>query len=424
MDKLTIRGGRPLRGKVKISGAKNAALPALCATILVPGRHTIRNVPDLRDIHTTIALLRRLGLVVDDRRLRSERLLTVDSDRIASVRAPYELVKTMRASILVLGPLAAREGKAEVSLPGGCAIGARPVNLHLKGLEAMGAGIRLKHGYIYAQASRLHGAEFAFDVTSVTGTENLMMAAVLADGDTVLTGAAMEPEVVALGEMLKSMGARINGLGATRLEIEGGRPLHPADYTIIPDRIETGTYLAAAAVTRGDLLLEGAVPEHLEAVIAKFREAGTTVEAEPGGLRVRGDGIRAVDMKTSPFPGFPTDMQAQFMAAMCLSQGGLSVIAETVFENRFMHVLELQRMGADIKIEGHSAIVRGTGSLSAADVMATDLRASASLVVAGLAAEGVTNVLRIYHLDRGYEAMEEKLRAVGAEIERVPEAGP
>jgi UDP-N-acetylglucosamine 1-carboxyvinyltransferase len=424
MDKLTIRGGRPLRGKVKISGAKNAALPALCATILVPGRHTIRNVPDLRDIHTTIALLRRLGLVVDDRRLRSERLLTVDSDRIASVRAPYELVKTMRASILVLGPLAAREGKAEVSLPGGCAIGARPVNLHLKGLEAMGAGIRLKHGYIYAQASRLHGAEFAFDVTTVTGTENLMMAAVLADGDTVLTGAAMEPEVVALGEMLKSMGARINGLGATRLEIEGGRPLHPADYTIIPDRIETGTYLAAAAVTRGDLLLEGAVPEHLEAVIAKFREAGTTVEAEPGGLRARGDGIRAVDMKTSPFPGFPTDMQAQFMAAMCLSKGGLSVIAETVFENRFMHVLELQRMGADIKIEGHSAIVRGTGSLSAADVMATDLRASASLVVAGLAAEGVTNVLRIYHLDRGYEAMEEKLRAVGAEIERVPEAGP
>ena len=424
MDKLTIRGGRPLRGKVKISGAKNAALPALCATILVPGRHTIRNVPDLRDIHTTIALLRRLGLVVDDRRLRSERLLTVDSDRIASVRAPYELVKTMRASILVLGPLAAREGKAEVSLPGGCAIGARPVNLHLKGLEAMGAGIRLKHGYIYAQASRLHGAEFAFDVTTVTGTENLMMAAVLADGDTVLTGAAMEPEVVALGEMLKGMGARINGLGATRLEIEGGRPLHPADYTIIPDRIETGTYLAAAAVTRGDLLLEGAVPEHLEAVIAKFREAGTTVEAEPGGLRARGDGIRAVDMKTSPFPGFPTDMQAQFMAAMCLSKGGLSVIAETVFENRFMHVLELQRMGADIKIEGHSAIVRGTGSLSAADVMATDLRASASLVVAGLAAEGVTNVLRIYHLDRGYEAMEEKLRAVGAEIERVPEAGP
>jgi len=424
MDKLTIRGGRPLRGKVKISGAKNAALPALCATILVPGRHTIRNVPDLRDIHTTIALLRRLGLTVDDRRLRSERLLTVDSDRIASVRAPYELVKTMRASILVLGPLAAREGKAEVSLPGGCAIGARPVNLHLKGLEAMGAGIRLKHGYIYAQASRLHGAEFAFDVTTVTGTENLMMAAVLADGDTVLTGAAMEPEVVALGEMLKSMGARINGLGATRLEIEGGRPLHPADYTIIPDRIETGTYLAAAAVTRGDLLLEGAVPEHLEAVIAKFREAGTTVEAEPGGLRVRGNGIRAVDMKTSPFPGFPTDMQAQFMAAMCLSKGGLSVIAETVFENRFMHVLELQRMGADIKIEGHSAIVRGTGSLSAADVMATDLRASASLVVAGLAAEGVTNVLRIYHLDRGYEAMEEKLRAVGAEIERVKEAGP
>jgi UDP-N-acetylglucosamine 1-carboxyvinyltransferase len=420
MDKLIIRGGRPLNGSIKISGAKNAALPAFCATILAPGRHTLRNVPCLRDINTTIALLRTLGAVVDDSRLESEHVAAIDTTRISSVRAPYELVKTMRASILVLGPLLAREKKAEVSLPGGCAIGARPVNLHLKGLEAMGAVIRLNHGYIIAKTSALKGADIAFDLTTVTGTENLMMAAALAEGKTVLEGAAMEPEVVALGEMLIAMGAEVRGLGTTRIEITGGRPLQPVDFTIIPDRIETGTYMAAAASAGGELLLEGADPVHLGAVISKFREAGVEVEEEAGGLRVSGDGLRAADVKTKPYPGFPTDMQAQFMALMCLAKGGISVITETVLENRFMHVLELQRMGADIKVEGQAAIIHG-GQLSGANVMASDLRASASLVVAALAADGETEIARIYHLDRGYERMDERLRAVGADIERIKE---
>ncbi len=421
MDKFVIRGGKPLAGTVKISGAKNAALPALCATIVAPGKHLISNAPNLRDVRTTIELLTRMGVEVDDSRLAEENLVTVDSSNVTSVRAPYELVKTMRASILALGPLLAREGKAEVSLPGGCAIGARPVNLHLKGLEAMGASIRLKHGYIIAQATKLKGARFSFDVTSVTGTENLMMAAVLAEGKTILAGAAMEPEVVALGEMLQAMGANISGLGTTRIEIEGGHPLRPAPYRIIPDRIETGTYMAAAAITRGELFLEGANPEHVGSVVSKFREAGVKVEERPGGLWVSCGGVKAVDLKTKPYPGFPTDMQAQFMALMCVASGGLSVITETVFENRFMHVLELQRMGADVRIEGRSAIVNGVSQLSGASVMATDLRASASLVAAGLAADGVTEVLRIYHLDRGYEAMEKKLSAVGADVERVEE---
>lgn len=424
MDKLVIQGGKRLEGTVKISGAKNAALPAFCATIVAPGTHTIRNVPNLRDIRTIIELLVRLGVKVDDSRLDSEGTVVVDTTRITSVRAPYELVKTMRASVLVLGPLVGREGRAEVSLPGGCAIGARPVNLHLKGLEALGSVITLKHGYITAEARKLEGAEIAFDVTTVTGTENIMMAAVLAEGTTVLTSAAMEPEVVALGEMLLAMGADIRGLGTNRIEIRGGRPLEPVDFTIMPDRIEAGTYLAAAAITHGDLMLEGAEPGHMEAVIAKFREAGVTVEENAGGIRVKGDGLRAVDVKTQPFPGFPTDMQAQFMAVMSIARGGLSVITETVFENRFMHVLELQRMGADIRIEGHSAIVHGVEKISGAGVMATDLRASASLVVAGLAAENTTEISRIYHLDRGYEAMEKKLNAVGASIERVKGTGP
>lgn len=419
MDKLSIRGGRPINGRVKISGAKNAALPALCATILAPGKHVIKNVPCLRDIRTTIELLIRLGISVDDSRLESDNILEIDTTTISSIRAPYELVKTMRASILVLGPLVAREGKAEVSLPGGCAIGARPVNLHLKGLEAMGSSIRLKHGYIIAQAPTLKGAEFAFDVNTVTGTENLMMAACLARGTTVLSGAALEPEVVGLGKMLKEMGADIKGLGTNRIEINGAKPLHPVEFTIMPDRIETGTYMAAAAITNGELLLEGADASQLGAVIGKFREAGVTVEEEDDGIRVRGDGTRAVDIKTRPYPGFPTDMQAQFMALLSLAKGGLSVVTETVFENRFMHVLELQRMGADIRIEGHSAIINGVDTISGADVMATDLRASASLVIAGLAADGTTNISRIYHLDRGYERMEEKLKAVGADIERV-----
>jgi UDP-N-acetylglucosamine 1-carboxyvinyltransferase len=424
MDKLVIRGGRPLSGTVKISGAKNAALPALCATILAPGRHTIRNVPNLRDVRTTIELLRRLGVEVDDARLASENTVEVDTAKITSVRAPYDLVKTMRASVLVLGPLVAREGRAEVSLPGGCAIGARPVNLHLKGLETLGASIRLKHGYIMAKATGLKGAEFAFDISTVTGAENLMMAAALAEGTTVLTGSAMEPEVTALGEMLVEMGAEISGLGTTRLEINGGKALSPVDYTIMPDRIEAGTYMAAAACAGGEVFLEGAVAGHIQAVVSKFREAGVVVEKQEGGLRVKADGIRAVDVKTQPYPGFPTDMQAQFMALMCLARGGLSVITESVFENRFMHVLELQRMGADIRIEGHSAIIHGSGRLSGASVMATDLRASASLVIAGLAADGETDVSRIYHLERGYESMEDKLTQVGADIKRVKGEGP
>jgi UDP-N-acetylglucosamine 1-carboxyvinyltransferase len=418
MDKLVINGGKPLHGTVKISGAKNAALPICCATILAPGVHTLRNVPDLRDIRTTVELLSRLGIKIDDSKLTSENILEIDTTKIDSVRAPYELVKTMRASILVLGPLVAREGKAEVSLPGGCAIGARPVNIHIKGLEAFGADFDLKHGYIYAKANKLKGAEFASDITTVTGTENLMMAAVLAEGKTVLSGSAMEPEVVALGEMLIEMGADIKGLGTTRIEINGGKPLNPVDFTVMPDRIETGTYMAAAGITRGELFLEGAEPRHIESVIAKFRETGVTVTEKENGINVKGDGILAADIKTKPFPGFPTDMQAQFMAMMTISEGGLSVINETVFENRFMHVLELQRMGADIRIEGSCAIVNGTSQLSGASVMATDLRASASLVIAGLAAEGVTEVLRIYHLDRGYETIGKKLRAVGADIER------
>lgn len=418
MDKLVIRGGKPLSGTVKISGAKNAALPVICATLLAPGKHLLKNVPDLRDIATALRLMRKLGAVVDDSRLASEGVVSLDTGGVKSFRAPYEMVKTMRASILVLGPLLARYGRAEVSMPGGCAIGARPVNLHLKGLEAMGASLRVKHGYIMAKTSTLKGAEITFDLTTVTGTENLLMAAVLAEGETVLTGAAQEPEVVALGEMLIAMGARIRGLGTTRIEVEGGHELSPVEFEVIPDRIEAGTYLAAAAITRGRLFLEGAAPGHLEAVLAKFREAGLSIEEQDNGLQVAGDGLRAADVKTKPFPGFPTDMQAQFMSVMCMAEGGLSVITETVFENRFMHVLELQRMGADIKIEGRSAIVRGQGHLSGANVMATDLRASASLVIAGLAADGITEVSRIYHLDRGYQAMEKKLAAVGADIER------
>jgi len=424
MDKLIIRGGKPLKGRVKISGAKNAALPAFCATILAPGRHVIRNVPDLRDVRTVIELLQRLGVSADDTRLSSEGVVEIDTSKITSVRAPYELVKTMRASVLVLGPLLAREGRAEVSLPGGCAIGARPVNLHLKGLETLGAKINVEHGYINAVADGLSGAEFAFDTTTVTGTENVMMAAVLAKGTTVLTDAAKEPEVAALADMLSAMGADIRGAGGARIEIRGGKPLQPVDFTIMPDRIETGTYMAAAAITGGELILEGAEPSHIEAVTAKFREAGAKVDETPEGIKVKGDGFRATDVKTKPYPGFPTDMQAQFMALMTLAEGGISVITETVFENRFMHVLEMQRMGADIRIEGHSAIVHGVKKLSGAAVMATDLRASASLVIAGLAAENTTEISRIYHLDRGYQRMEEKLGRVGADIERVKGEGP
>jgi len=423
MDKLIIRGGARLRGEVNISGAKNAALPVLCATLLAPGRHVLHNVPRLRDIDTTLELLTTLGAEVDRAGFEHDHSLAVNTAKLSSPRAPYELVKTMRASILVLGPLLARAGEAEVSLPGGCAIGARPVNLHLKGMEALGAEVKIEHGYIRAKAAALKGAEISFDVSTVTGTENVMMAAVKAEGRTVLTNAALEPEVVELAEALVKMGAKIKGQGTEVIEIEGVKELHPAEWTIMPDRIEAGTFLAAAAITGGELLLKGARADHLAAVITKLREAGVKIEEQEDGLRAQGDGLRAVDATTRTYPGFPTDMQAQIMALLCRAQG-LSVITETVFENRFMHVQELQRMGANIKIQGRSAIVTGVPKLSGASVMATDLRASASLVLAGLVAEGTTEVLRIYHLDRGYEALEDKLRKVGANIERGKEAKP
>ncbi len=422
MDKFIIEGGHPLRGEVTVSGAKNSALPLLAATILAPGQHQLSNVPKLLDVKTTVHLLRNLGAEVDDSRLSSENILAVNTDNLDNTTAPYEMVKTMRASILVLGPLLARNGQAEVSLPGGCAIGARPVNLHLKGLEALGARIQVEHGYIKARAKKLRGREIHFDTSTVTGTENLLMAAVLAEGTTVLSNAAMEPEVTELAQVLGSMGARISGAGTERLIIEGIKDLKPISHEIMPDRIEAGTFLIAAAIIGGELIIKKARIEHLHAVVDKLREAGVQISEINAGLSVRRTGpLVSVDIKTQAYPGFPTDMQAQFMALMCLVPGGLSVITETVFENRFMHVLELQRMGADIKIEAHSALVHGVSSLSGAKVMATDLRASASLVLAGMVAQGTTEVTRIYHLDRGYEDLEKKLNKLGAKIQRVQE---
>ena len=418
MDALRIEGGKRLEGTVRISGAKNAALPLLCTSLLADGSHIFRNVPDLRDIRTTAKLLEYLGLEVKG----APPTLRIERKRQAEPHAPYELVKQMRASVLVLGPLVARYGTARVSLPGGCAIGARPIDQHLKGLEAMGAKVKLEHGYVDVEVpgGRLQGANFDFDMVSVTGTENLMAAAALAKGRTRLGNAAQEPEVVDLAIALNKMGARVSGAGTSEVIIEGVKELAPIDHAIIPDRIEAGTYMAAAAITGGDILLENAPADYLPAVIDTFRQAGFTVESEKGGLRVVGnERYRSVGIETAPHPLFPTDMQAQWMAVMCLAQGHCE-IKETIFENRFMHVAELKRMGADIEVQGNSALVRGTTSLQGAQVMATDLRASASLVVAGLAAQGVTEVLRVYHLDRGYEHIEEKLEAVGATIERVP----
>ncbi|BCR06505.1 UDP-N-acetylglucosamine 1-carboxyvinyltransferase [Desulfuromonas versatilis] len=416
MDKIIIHGGNRLKGQVQVSGAKNASLPLLFATLLAPGRHRLANVPHLRDIDTAEKLLKILGAHV----VRENGTFAIDAGEIRSVEAPYDLVRTMRASVLVLGPLVARLGHARVSLPGGCAIGARPIGLHLKGLEAMGAKISLDHGYVEARAKRLHGARIYFDLPTVGGTENLMMAAALAKGTTILENAAREPEIIDLAEALNRMGARIEGAGSDTVVIEGVEELRPMDYAVMPDRIEAGTFMVAAAITRGDVLVNGAIPDHLEALIAKLREAGAEVWAEDGGLRVKGPRkINSVDIKTSPHPGFPTDMQAQFMALMTLG-GGTSSITENVFENRFMHVCELQRLGADIRIEGHTATVKGVKGLLGAPVMATDLRASASLVLAGLAADNTTEVSRIYHLDRGYERIEEKLKALGAQIERAP----
>lgn len=419
MDKLLIRGGAQLNGEISISGAKNAALPILSATLLTDQPVTIGKVPHLHDITTTMELMCLMGSQVTvDERMRIE----IDNSQIDNFFAPYELVKTMRASILVLGPLLARYGKADVSLPGGCSIGSRPVNIHLKGLAAMGANIVVEGGYIRATASRLKGVHITLDMVTVTGTENLMMAATLADGITVIENAAREPEVTDLVNCLNKMGAKISGAGTDRLEIEGVETLHGTDYEILPDRIETGTYLVAAVMTGGKVRLKNTNAILLESVLAKLTEAGAKINIEDNAITLDMHGRRpkSVDIHTSPFPGFPTDMQAQFAAMNSIAKG-TGVITETVFENRFMHVHELQRMGADLKLEGNTTIAQGVEQLEGAPVMATDLRASASLVLAGLVAVGDTIVDRIYHIDRGYETIEEKLSQLGASIRRVPD---
>ena len=418
MDQLLISGGRPLRGEVCISGAKNAALPILCASLLSEAPLALSNVPDLRDVGTLIRLLQGMG--VEAQRAGSE--LVLAAPHITEAVAPYDLVKTMRASILVLGPLLARCGQARVSLPGGCAIGERPVDLHIKGLEAMGARITIEHGYIVAQAERLKGARIFMDTVTVTGTENLMMAATLADGVTLLENAAREPEVVDLADCLIRMGARIKGHGTDVITVEGVRSLGAGRHRIMPDRIESGTFLVAAAATRGDITLINTCPDALLAVLDKLNEANASVDREGDRLRIRMRGPNhGVSVRTAPHPAFPTDMQAQFMAMNCVAEG-TTVMTETIFENRFMHVQELRRLGANIEVEGNAAIIRGVAQLEGAAVMATDLRASASLVIAGLIAQGETCIERIYHLDRGYEHIEEKLSALGAAIRRV--SGP
>lgn len=418
MDKLLIRGGAALRGEISISGAKNAALPILAATILCDSPVTIANVPHLHDITTTMELLGQMGveLTVDERMQ-----IEIDPRPIHRFFAPYELVKTMRASILVLGPLLSRYGKADVSLPGGCAIGSRPVNLHIQGLTAMGADIVVEGGYVRATAKRLKGAHLAMDMVTVTGTENLMMAATLAKGTTVIDNAAREPEVVDLADCLISMGAKIEGAGTDRIVIDGVESLSGTYHSILPDRIETGTYLVAAAMTGGKVKLKNTRPHLLDTVVAKLQEAGADISTDDNSITIDMGGRRplAVDVHTSPFPGFPTDMQAQFTAMNCIADGS-GAITESVFENRFMHIHELQRMGANLRLEGNTAISRGVKRLTSAPVMATDLRASASLVLAGLVADGETVVDRIYHIDRGYETIEEKLAQLGASIRRLP----
>uniref|UniRef100_E6QF21 UDP-N-acetylglucosamine 1-carboxyvinyltransferase n=1 Tax=mine drainage metagenome TaxID=410659 RepID=E6QF21_9ZZZZ len=416
MDKLLLRGNGPLRGELRISGAKNAALPCLAATLLAREPVRLCNIPHLRDITTTLELLSTLGArVLVDGQLGIE----VDPRPVHSVVAPYELVKTMRASILVLGPLLARHGSAEVSLPGGCAIGSRPVSVHLSGLQALGAEITVEDGFVKAQAARLRGTRIVMEMVSVTGTENLLMAATLAEGRTILENAAREPEIVDLARCLSAMGARISGAGTSVIEIEGVAELHGAEHSVVPDRIETGTYLVAAAMTGGDVCLKRTDAGLLESVLLKLREAGAEVTTGADTIRIRMKRRpQAVDVRTAPFPAFPTDMQAQFMAMNCIAEGS-SVVTETIFENRFMHVSELQRLGADINADGKTAVVRGVQRLRGAPVMATDLRASASLVLAGLVAEGETLIDRIYHLDRGYEVIEEKLSALGADIRRI-----
>ena len=420
MDKLLIRGGRRLNGEVLISGAKNAALPELCAALLTPDAVTLRNVPCLQDVATMLKLIRNMGVAVER---GDDGAVSLNAQALDKPEAPYELVKTMRASVLALGPLLARFGHATVSLPGGCAIGSRPVDQHIKGLTAMGAHIVVEHGYMKASLApglqRLQGAHITTDMVTVTGTENLMMPACLAEGETVLENAAQEPEIPDLAEMLIKMGARIEGHGSSRIRIQGVAQLHGCEHTVVADRIEAGTFLCAVAATGGDVVLRHGRTEHLDAVIEKLRLAGATITAVPEGIRVQADGrLKAQSFRTTEYPGFPTDMQAQFMALNCIAQG-TSKVTETIFENRFMHVNELVRLGANIQIDGKVALIEGVPQLSSATVMATDLRASASLVIAGLVAQGETVVDRIYHLDRGYDQMEAKLRGIGADIERM-----
>jgi UDP-N-acetylglucosamine 1-carboxyvinyltransferase len=417
MQKIVVQGGAPLRGEVRISGAKNAVLPILCAGLLADGPVLIRNVPNLHDVKTTLRLLAELGagITLDD-----AFDIRIDPRSVRSHVAPYELVKTMRASVLVLGPLLAKHGAAEVSLPGGCAIGSRPVDQHIKGMQALGAEVSVEHGFIKASAKRLQGARVVFDMVGAGATENVLMAATLAEGRTVLENAAMEPEIVDLAQCLVAMGAKIEGAGSGRIVVEGVERLHGGEHAVVADRIETGTFLVAAAMTGGRITATHARPDTLDAVLGKLREAGSVLECDGGriALDIHGRRPHAVNFSTAPHPAFPTDMQAQFMALDCIADG-VGVINETIFENRFMHVQELQRLGADIRVEGHTAIVRGVAELSGAPVMATDLRASASLILAGLVAEGETTIDRIYHLDRGYENIEAKLSGLGARIRRI-----
>lgn len=417
MDRIVIRGGRRLEGEIPIAGAKNAALPAFAATLLYPGKFTFTSVPDLGDVHTISSLLREFGAKVE---AHDNGVFTINTENVEHVLAPYDLVRTMRASVLVLGPLLARSGKAKISLPGGCAIGERPINLHLKGFETLGARITLDHGYVNAEAPEgLHGAKMVFDIITVTGTENVMMAATAAKGQTILENAAREPEVVFLAEMLNRMGADIQGAGTDMIVINGGKELKPVEMEIIPDRVETGTFMAAAAITGGHLKLTGCNPKDLDFVIQKLRECGCGITEGDDWIEVTGPKRPSpVNIETAPHPGFSTDMQAQMMAVMSVADGA-SLFTETIFENRYMHVAELRRMGADIILKDKNAFVKGVKSLSGAKVMATDLRASASLVIAGLAAKGTTELQRVYHLDRGYQRIEEKLQKVGADIKRV-----
>ena len=417
MDKIVIEGGQPLKGSVRISGAKNAVLPILAATLLTRGRNIIDGVPKVRDVATMIQLLKDLGAKVES---NNNEKIVLDTSNANNPEAPYDLVSTMRASCLVLGPLLAKLGRARVSLPGGCAIGARPIDLHIKGLEAMGAKVWLEQGYVHGTVDGgLKGTQFYFDTVSVTGTANLMMAASLADGETILENAAKEPEVVFLADILNQAGAKIEGQGTDMITIQGVSSLQPIECRIFPDRIEAGTYMIAAAITKGEVLIENCIPQHLEPIILKLQEAQVDVEVEDSSILVRGGRpLQAINARTHPYPGFPTDIQAQFMALMTLSHGQ-SIIMETVFENRFMHVAELKRMGADITLDGHTAIINGVQGLSGAPLMATDLRASASLVLAALAAKGQSIISRVYHIDRGYVSMEQKLSDLGARIKRI-----